>query len=398
MSHHPLAKKINPNMTASSLSEQKSKDLAQLAKKKGILGWHSMRKEQLIRALLKLAKKKAETKKPTKSTNRLNSKATGPAKPKAMGPAKRGKVRRPIKPKPPNDSAIAKKIRAERELNENRKNLAYICAAGRNNQPPKTDRAVLVVRDAFWLQAYWEITRATVSRAKVALEGSWHLAHPVIRLLEITSDGNTNRVEKIVQEIDIHGGTENWYIEIKRPAKSFRVAIGYAVPDGRFHLIAKSNQVAPPSSSATTVDEHWTDLTNDAEKYYATSGGYDPNSVAGDLQAVFEEKSRRPMNAPAFERLGSGINGYEREFEFQVDAHLIVYGNTSRDGNVTVNGDPVRLQDDGSFSLKVDLPDKRQVLPVIASSRDGTQQRTTVLAIERNTKVMEPVTNNVESI
>ena len=75
---------------------------------------------------------------------------------------------------------------------------------------------------------------------------------------------------------------------------------------------------------------------------------------------------------------------------------MIVYGSTDPQANVTVGGEPVRLQNDGTFALRMDLPDRRQVLPVVASSRDGTQQRTTVLAVERNTKVMEPVTNLTE--
>jgi uncharacterized protein len=36
-------------------------------------------------------------------------------------------------------------------------------------------------------------------------------------------------------------------------------------------------------------------------------------------------------------------------------------------------------------------PNRRQVLPVVASSKDGAEQRTIVLAVERNTKVMETV-------
>ena len=100
------------------------------------------------------------------------------------------------------------------------------------------------------------------------------------------------------------------------------------------------------------------------------------------------------MHAPAFERLGSGLANNGQGFDFHVDAHMIVYGNTDPKANVTVAGEPVRLQTDGSFALRLDLPDRRQVLPVVASSRDGTHQRTTVLAVERNTKVMEPVTND----
>ena len=34
---------------------------------------------------------------------------------------------------------------------------------------------------------------------------------------------------------------------------------------------------------------------------------------------------------------------------------------------------------------------RRQVIPVIASSSDGVEQRTIILAVERNTKVLGPV-------
>jgi hypothetical protein len=386
--------------TATSLSSKTSKALAQMAKKKGIQGWHSMRKEQLVRALLKLAQEKEKSKarsngKTTrkKSSTRIDLKASKPtsnSRKKTSVNAKDAAAR--------SDSAIAKKIRAERERLENLKNLALVSSLERNSQAPSTDRIVLIVRDAYWLQAYWEITKATVQRAKVALNGSWHCAKPVLRLLQITSDGNTNSVENVAQEIEIHGGVKNWYINVPQPPGNYRIAIGYAAPDGKFHLIAKSNQVSTLSAGNGSIDENWTDITNDVEKYYALSGGFDVNTVSGDLQNVFEEKSRQPMNAPAFERLGSGINGQAHDFSFQVDAHMIVYGSTTPNGSVTIGGEPVRLQTDGSFSLKIDLPDRRQVLPIVASSRDGTQQRTTVLAVERNTKVMEPVSNDIESL
>ena len=427
-------------ITTKSLNAQTSKDLAQLAKKKGISGWHSMRKEQLINAILKLAKAKDAEKKvgktaTSKSTaqtaklsgSRMNAsrssgsrKSEGAAKDvtrlvaaagkgiTAMAKNSDGKMvkqdgksgsrnRRHETETQVNDSPVARQIRVEREADENRKNLALITSLDANQRPPEADRLILVVRDSFWVQAYWEITKATVQRAKVALNGIWHQARPVLRLLEVTSDGNTNSVENQVEEIEIHGGVKNWYFKIHQPAKTYRMAIGYAVPDGRFHLICKSNQIMTPNSSAGALDENWTDITNDAEKFYALSGGYDPAMVSCDLQSIFEEKSRHPMNAPAFERLGSGINGHHHEFEFQVEAHMIIYGATNPNASVSIGGEPVRLQRDGTFSLKVDLPDKRQVLPIVASSRDGTQQRTTVLAIERNTKVMEPFSSDMDN-
>ncbi len=389
-------------ITAATLKSQKSKDLAQLAKQKGVEGWHSMRKDQLVKALLKIAKQKtkakngATTKKtvPLKNPPGKSSRVASSTKPTVVKPLSRsGRITKPRSATQAPDSTIAKQIRFERERQENLKNLSVAVAMSRRNTPPNKDRIILVVRDSYWMQAYWEVTRATVQRAKVALTGFWHSAKPVLRLLEITSDGNTNSVENVVQEIEIHSGVNNWYVSNEHSGKHYRMAIGYAVPDGKFHLIAKSNQVSPPPGNNTDAEEHWTDITNDVEKYYALSGGFDERKLSGDLQAVFEEKSRQPMHAPAFERLGSGIDSNGQGFDFHVDAHMIVYGTTDPKANVTVAGEPVRLQTDGSFALRLDLPDRRQVLPVVASSRDGTHQRTTVLAVERNTKVMEPVTN-----
>ena len=74
-----------------------------------------------------------------------------------------------------------------------------------------------------------------------------------------------------------------------------------------------------------------------------------------------------------------------------VDAEMIVFGQTDATAYVTLGGEPVKLRSDGSFAVRLPLPDRRQVLPIVASSADGVEQRTTVLAVERNTKVMEPL-------
>jgi hypothetical protein len=37
------------------------------------------------------------------------------------------------------------------------------------------------------------------------------------------------------------------------------------------------------------------------------------------------------------------------------------------------------------------LPDSRQIIPAVAASYDGSEERTIVLAVERNTKELEPM-------
>jgi hypothetical protein len=63
---------------------------------------------------------------------------------------------------------------------------------------------------------------------------------------------------------------------------------------------------------------------------------------------------------------------------------------------VTLQGEPVTVRPDGTFRVRVDLPNKRQVLPIVTSTPEGVERQTVVLAVERNTKTMEPVGNEVE--
>src|SRR5690606_500790 len=109
---------------------------------------------------------------------------------------------------------------------------------------------------------------------------------------------------------------------------------------------------------------------------------------------LLEERLRRSLGAPALAKLGASADSPFRRrggFHFDMDVELVVYGSTVPDGYLTLNGEPVTLRSDGTFVLRLPFPDRRQVLPAVACSRDGSQQRTIVVAVERNTKIMEPL-------
>ena len=386
-------------ITAATLRSHTSKDLAQMAKTKGVPGWHSMRKEQLVKALLKQARSKTRK----SSQKRVSTKTLGKKLLSKKSVAE--KLSRPRKTvrsngsskTPVAESRIARKIRLDRQQQESLKNLALINSLERGGGDPVQDRVIAIIRDPYWIQAYWEVSKSTVARAKVALVDQWHTARPVLRLLSVVNDGTANSMENVVREIPVHGGVRNWFIDVSEPPQSNRIAIGYATEDGKFHLIAKSNEVTTPAPNTDSFDHNWADIADDFKKFYALSGGY-AKTTTNDLQQVFEEKLNRPMNQPEFVRLGNGIQSGFPSFDFEVDAHMIIQGVADPNANVTLAGEPVKLENDGTFSVKINLPDRRQVLPIVAASRDGTQQRTTVLAIERNTKVMEPVTRELDEV
>ena len=91
------------------------------------------------------------------------------------------------------------------------------------------------------------------------------------------------------------------------------------------------------------------------------------------------------------EYIGAFQHGKARKFWFQLDAELIVYGATESNAKVTLQGEPVKLRPDGTFTMRFSLPDSRQIIPATAASADGIEERTIVLAVERNTKQLEPL-------
>jgi hypothetical protein len=397
-------------MTADKLNNYTLKDLANLARKRGVNGWHGMRKDQLVRALLKLAKPAAKANgKKTAVASRMHKPSAKPSRPHAphAKPRPNGALIRTNGAAPRDNSASVRAAKLKRDLvikrleeaklrKDRLKNLSSFRSPAAPNGFTR-DRLVVMVRDPYWLHAYWELTRHGVERAQAAMGEQWHSARPVLRLMEVSSSGTTNTTEMVLRSIEIHGGVNNWYVDVNDPPRSYRLDIGYLAPSGKFFLLARSNIVTTPKAGASdSIDENWNQVAENFDKIYAMSGGYSGSGSSGDLQELFEERLRRPMGAPLTTRYGAGMNGFDKkhDFSFEVDAELIVYGVTEPDAHVTLQGDPVKLRPDGSFTVRFSLPNCRQVIPAVASSADGLEQRTVVLAVERNTKTMEPVSRD----
>ena len=251
-----------------------------------------------------------------------------------------------------------------------------------------------MVRGPYWIHAFWEVSPRSIERAQSALGQEWHGARPVLRVLRIESGLQGSPSEQVVREIEVHGGVKNWFIDVREPLRC-RVEIGYRTVTGRFHALVRSNAVnTPAASQCDTLDAHWGDIVNDCDRIYAMSGGFSPENNSTELQELFEERLRRPMGPPSAVRAEPAVDEEGEPtittFQLEVDAELIVYGATRPDAYVTLQGEPIKVQPDGTFRVRVDLPNKRQVLPIVASVPNGGGRQTVVMAVERNTKAMEP--------
>ncbi len=76
-----------------------------------------------------------------------------------------------------------------------------------------------------------------------------------------------------------------------------------------------------------------------------------------------------------------------KDFWFNVNAELIIYGATEPDATVTFAGKQIALQPDGSFRFRFALPDGTYELPVVAVSADGTDGRAAELKFGRATEL-----------
>jgi hypothetical protein len=348
-----------------------------MARKKGIAGWQTMLKEQLVAALAA-----------------SNGRA---AKPHARNGVKHSKPRTQRSAARNGSASSSAEEEVERSKYEVGVPTKDLAARAPKDLPAGygRDRIVVMVRDPYWLHAYWELTRQAVQRAEAALGQEWHGARPILRLLDVTSQDTTSAAEAVVRDIDIHGGCNNWYLDVANPPRSYRVDIGYLSRRGRFYVLARSNVVSTPRAGVSDViDENWSDIdSRQADRIYAMSGGFDPTASSLELKQLFEERLRRPLGSPSVTSFGSGgfLSGRGRRFWFQLDAELIVYGATEPNARVTLQGEPVKLRPDGTFTMRFALPDSRQIIPAVAASADGIEERTIVLAVERNTKQLEPM-------
>ena len=267
------------------------------------------------------------------------------------------------------------------------------------NKPGHTkDRIVLMVPDPFWLHCYWELSLQSVQRAEAALGQDWHGAKPIIRLFDVTSQDTTSTSETPVRDIVVHGGCSHWYIDVPQPPRTYRADIGYISKRGQFYVLARSNVVTPPKNGAAeSLEDNWAAEMDPAkaDRVLAMSNGFEAPAGPTQLKELFDEQFRRPMKEGSF---GSGAGpGKLKKFHFELDAELVVFGKTDPTATVTLQNEPVKLRPDGSFTMRFSLPDSRQIIPAVATSSDGLEEQTIVLAVERNIKRLDPMVHDLYS-
>ncbi len=389
--------------TSNELNLLTVKELASIAKELGVVGWHEMRKDELVRALIG----KSRTKSVAVRLKVLLSSVVKTTKKPSAAPKE-------IQKKTPTESSVTEKLSPNKEKKKSvgvpvSKNQAVLpvakaaaaqTGAANDMNLPTTSRGPsrlgLIVRDPYWLQAYWEVDAKAVERAKVAMGPFWHTATPVLRLYQLDSDGSSNPRRRFLRDINIHGGVNNWYIDVKNPPSTFLLELGFLSREKKFFPIVSSNNVTTPQrqlhDDVDRLDGNWKGIAADLDWIFKQSGGLE--GYNSDLKDIFEEKLQRPMSGPMLSRFRASQQGNvgektRRHFDFQIDAQIVIRGKTDPSVQVSIRGVPIPVAADGDFSIRFPLPEKRHVFPIDAEGSDGVETQRVILAIERNTKILE---------
>ncbi len=277
-----------------------------------------------------------------------------------------------------------------------------------------TGKLFLVPRDPHWLYAHWDLTDQQQRRYN-GLSADRHL---VVRIKPGTMRGHSST------EIHVHPESRHWFIHVDSAATNYTAELGYYPPNRKWVSVAKPvSAVTPPDSVSSDRTVRFATvsmekplrgsmrraptlhvptvptleqareriLTSAISKYFEPRQSPSSADLLEIVGEVPEEKAPTKeifldVNSSATAQLPSSPLGKEipqpRGFWLNVNAELVLYGATEPDATLLIDGYPVQLRPDGTFSHRFALPDGNYEVALWAMSADG-ELRQAVLKFQR---------------
>lgn len=335
-------------MTLEQLRSFTRKRLAELAKEHRLPHWHTLRKEDLIEALDKLYHRQEleEAAKAQRKSGKSNRKTA---------------IRTPKLNKDPSGEFTS---RSKQAVGTN---------PLRGSGP--ADWLEVHVLDNQWFKVCWQLTTGSLTRAEVALGAEWRYAVPTMRLIEINSE-NSTAVEEVVEEAEISGRFREWYLTIPNPGEAYKIELGLKTSGHRFYTLLKSDKISTECDSAFRFKAMTEDKVNESESGPAACP---ENSLQNlkDIAELLRGRADEEVEALSTEPFG-------------VEVKVTINGTADPEANVTMQGEWVEVQEDGTFQIEMPLADGRQVVPIVQATKGGREKRTIILALEQNRRELEP--------
>jgi hypothetical protein len=298
---------------------------------------------------------------------------------------------------------------------------------------------VLIPRDPNFIYVYWDYTKHDIARAQRALKLKKEDLQLMLRVYDLTRDH--------AWDLNVGFSLKNQYIRVEQDNTDYCVELGASAQGHQFVPLKKSNIArTPPKTSSMRTDLIWQDIRTHKEsapfikeefaspvkkelfkaklpkkskRHYLTAK--DIRDYYLELFSRFSRKGRRGASIENIlkERLkghplqkvasllalseynkyvhpGSSMNSKggssesvltkKSKFFFEIWTELIVYGRTEADATVRLDQKEIKLNPDGTFSLRYALPDGKIPFDFIAQSSKALEHRHIYTCVERETK------------
>lgn len=341
-------------MSPDRLGQCSRKQLEHLARRQGVVGIRQLRKQDLIDALSNGNRTAA-----SRSTERTNARNPQPRRGKTLNGVARNR--------PPRRAAAL-----------NGATLSPVVAA---------DEISIDVVDQCWLRVTWSITPATRARAVAALGPEWHQSQLSLRLEDVTPVDDRDPVAVTTDQI-LPPSTNTWFLRVADPGRTYRIAVGYRGPTGRWHQLIRSRPLVPARTTPLRLED--------------SPGTAETTSQGEPAEAPATTSTSRSSRSGPAGRTGqtgrSRLSSRSRLLPPQVpgppplsvELELVVRGQTDPEAGLQFESRPLFVETDGGFTHRLRIEPGRQVMPIVATASDGSSERTLVLALEINTRELEP--------
>ncbi len=228
------------------------------------------------------------------SKSKRNAKRTPTRAPKNKRPAKRNdSARNAQKPRKPFKSNGLKTQNLETFLAstpETSESVYQETGAAPFDLPTAygEDKLVLLVRDPWWIFAYWEVTprRGQEVRDEIQRLGLRE-QKTVLRVYDVTDAAPQNAHSHF--DIELNFMTDNWTIDVGAPDRQWMAELGIRTQDGRFFVLVRSNVVRTPRFGVSQVlDEEWLLPDELYWKIFGLSGGFGGQKSSLDMREILE--------------------------------------------------------------------------------------------------------------
>ncbi|MFH1691385.1 MAG: DUF4912 domain-containing protein [Candidatus Omnitrophota bacterium] len=250
------------------------------------------------------------------------------------------------------------------------------------------DVIVLMARDPHWAYCFWDIKQKTLEKLSSHYANDFGVVRWVLRSYDVSYiDFNGSNANRFF-DTSIDPAVKSWYLNFGSPGTSWCVDLGFILPNGRFILVLRSNIISFPLDGPSWItDEEWMIPDDDFRRLYGMSVGLGPN-ISSPIGKLWQERLKKDISSGSLSSMG--VSSPTKKpgkipFWLVVDAELIVYGATEPDAKVTVQGKPIQLRKDGTFTLRFAFPDGEQIISVEGISAKTGEKRVITPVVNRTT-------------